>query len=163
KVPAISQFQFTVENKVLGIFLSRFILYTIVGIFLAVIFIFIGKFINKKRKSRFEVHDYADIKKEERIFYELISDIIMQMRYQYGKRAIELAQKIEGLIVDDESGKVLDINKDPAEIVSLLMIYYKKEFGKKADFISKRIDKKGAGKDSEVNKNINMIKKYFSE
>jgi len=163
KVPAISEFQFTVENKVFGIFLSRFILYTIVGIFLAVILIFIGRFINKKRRSRFEVHDYSDTKKEERVFYEMISDIIMQMRYQYGKRAIELAQKIEGLIVEDESGKVLDINKDPAEIVSLLMIYYKKEFGKNANFISKRIDKKGASKDSEVNKNINMIKKYFSE
>lgn len=163
KVPATSQFQFTIEKKILGVFVSQFIIYTIIGVILAVILILVGRFINRRRRSRFEAHDYSDIKKEERVFYELIGDMIMQMRYQKGKRAIELAQKIEGLVVDDESGKVLDINKDPAEIVTLLMIYYKKEFGKKADFLSQRIDKKSGSKDPEVNKNISMIKKYFSK
>jgi len=162
KVPATSQFQFSIEKKVLGIFLSRFIVYVIIGIVLAVILILAGRFIRRRRRSRFEAHDYSKIKKEERVFYELIGDMIMQMRYQKGRRAIELAQKIEGLVVEEESGKVLDINKDPAEIVTLLMIYYKKEFGKKADFLSSRIDKKSGSKDPEVNKNIGMIKKYFS-
>src|SRR6056297_3585180 len=162
KVPATSQFQFSIEKKVLGIFLSRFIVYVIIGLVLAVILILVGRFIRRRRRSRFEAHDYSKIKKEERVFYELIGDMIMQMRYQKGRRAIELAQKIEGLVVEDETGKVLDIDKDPAEIVTLLMIYYKKEFGKKADFLSKRIDKESGSKDPEVNKNISMIKKYFS-
>ena len=162
KVPATSQFQFSIEKKVLGIFLSRFIVYVIIGIVLAVILILAGRFIRRRRRSRFEAHDYSKIKKEERVFYELIGDMIMQMRYQKGRRAIELAQKVEGLVVEDGTGKVLDINKDPAEIVTLLMIYYKKEFGKKADFLSKRIDKESGSKDPEVNKNISMIKKYFS-
>lgn len=163
KAPAVSEFQFTVEKKILGVFVSQFIIYSIVGVVLAVVLIYIGRFVRRKRASRFEAHDYSDVKKEERGFYEMIGDMIMQMRYQHGTRAIEVASKIDGLVIDENTGKVLDINKDPAEIVTLLMIYYKKEFGKKADFISKRIDKKGASKDPNVNKNVEMIQKYFSE
>ena len=163
KVPAVSQFQFTVEKKIFGIFVSEFILYSVITLILVVGVIFLMRYIDKERKRRFSPHKYSDVKKGERIYYELIGDMIMQMRYREGDKAVELAKEVEGLEIDEDSCRVLNIDKDPAEIIALLMIEYEKNFGKKkADFISQKVNQKKPNTDKGLNKNIEMIKKYFS-
>jgi len=119
EVPAISQFEFTVERKFAGIFVSQLLIYGIVTVLIALAFAVVSRLIIKKRRARrIAPHEYPDVSKEERIFYEIISDTIMQMRYRVGDQALELAGKIDGLVVDENNGKVLEIKKSPEKIVA---------------------------------------------
>lgn len=162
KVPAVSQFQFTVENEFWGIFISDLILYTVITLVVAVLVIIATRFVIKERKRRFAPHTYSDVKKEDRIYYELMSDMIMQMRYREGDKAVELAKEIDGLEIDEDTGRIKNISKDPAEIITLLMIQYQKNFGKKkADVVSKKVNKKAPKEDEAIDKNLEMIRKYF--
>lgn len=163
KVPAKSQFQFTVENKFWGLFISDFIQYALITVIVAILALIATRFVVKERRKRFAPHKYSNVKKENRIYYELISDMIMQMRYREGDEAIELAQDIEGLKIEEDTGRVLEINKDPAEIITLLMIQYEKNFGrKKANQISKHMSRKKPQNKDTLNKNLEMINKYFN-
>lgn len=163
KVPAVSQFQFTVENKIWGLFVSQFIVYGLVVVITAIVAILLGRYVIKERKRRFGPHKYSDVEREKRIYYELISDMIMQMRYREGDKAVDLAKQVEGLDIDEDSCRVLNIEKDPAEIIALLMIQYEKNFGKKkTNFVSQKVNKKKPPQDKSLDKNIEMIKKYFS-
>jgi len=163
KVPAKSQFQFTVENKFWGLFISDLVQYALITVIVAVLALVVTRFVVKERRKRFAPHKYSNVEKGERIYYELISDMIMQMRYREGDKAIELAQGIEGLKIDEDTGRVLEINKDPTEIITLLMIQYKKNFGKnKTDQISKKMSQKKPENKESINKNLEMINKYFN-
>jgi len=158
EVPAVSNFQFTVEKKIAGIFASRFILYSIITLVVAIIFVIASRLLIKRRISRKDVYEYKEVPKDTRVFYELISDMILQMRQHEGDEAIEIAKNIDGLKIDELSGKVLKIDKDPAEIVALLMLYYQKKFGKSIDYSNSKTSEKN---NNSIERNIEMIKKYF--
>ncbi|KPJ55181.1 hypothetical protein AMJ47_01555 [Parcubacteria bacterium DG_72] len=162
KVPASSNFQFTVERKIAGIFVSQLIVYGIITVLIGILFAVVSRLIIKKRRaSRLSPHEYSNVPKQERLFYELISDIIMQMRYYSGHKAIEIAENIDGLVVQEGSGKVLKINKDPAEIIALLILQYQKQIGKKMRVLPRRTDRETKTRLRPIDKNLDIIKKYF--
>ena len=163
EVPATSKFEFSVERKIAGIFVSQFILYGTVTILVGIAFAVLSRLIIKRRASRSNPHEYSDVPKEERLFYEIISDIIMQMRSHKGDQAIQIAGKIDGLVINEENGRVLKINKDPAEIVALLILQYQKSFGKKMVFSPRESDKETKELLRPVEKNLDIIKKYFNK
>jgi len=163
EVPATSKFEFTVERKIAGIFISQLILYGIITLLIGIAFAVLSRLIIKRRASRLNPHEYSDVPKEERLFYEIISDIIMQMRYRAGDRAMEIASSIDGLVINKENGKVLEINKDPAEIVAVLILQYQKSFGKKMVFSPRESDKEAKELLRPVEKNLDIIKKYFDK
>ena len=161
EVPATSKFEFTVERKIAGIFVGQFILYGVITILIGIAFAVSSRLIIKRRTSRLAPHEYSDVPKEKRLFYEIISDMIMQMRYHTGDQAIQIAAKIDGLVINEDNGRVLKINKDPAEIVALLVLQYQKIFGKKMVFSPRESDKEVKELLRPVEENLNIIKKYF--
>lgn len=161
EVPAISKFQFTVEKKIAGIFVSQLIIYGIITILIGIAFAVVSRLIIKRRASRFTPHQYPEVPKQDRVFYEIISDIIMQMRYHVGDWALELTGNIDGLVVERGSGRVLKINKDPAEIVALLILQYQKHIGKKTRVLPRKIDRETKERLRPIDSNLNIVKKYF--
>lgn len=162
KVPAFSSSEFTIENKIAGIFISDFLIYGSITLFVGLIFAVVSRLIIKRRASRLALHEYSHIPKPKRIFYEMVSDMIMQMHNSIGDRAYEMASKIDGLSIDKDNGMVLNITKDPTEIVTLLLIQYQKIF--RNEFISPReIDEKTGEHLHPVEENIEIINKYFSK
>lgn len=162
RVPATSQFEFTVEKKIAGIFISQFILYSGIALAIGMVFAVVSRLIIKRRRlSRISPHEYSDVPKEKRLFYEIISDTIMQMRYQAGDRALRIARGIDGLLIDGKNGKVLAIKKSPEKIIALLILQYEKHLGQKVNFALRKTDLKTKRRLSEVDKNLIIIRKYF--
>jgi CheY-like chemotaxis protein len=91
----------------------------------------------------------------EKFFCQIISDIIIRMRNRVGFAALEIAEKIDGLTVDS-SGRVVKVEKDPTEIIALLVLNYEKYFYEKVFLPSL-----WASEGEKVNKNIEIVKKYF--
>ena len=160
EVPATSKFQFTVERKIAGIFISQLILYGLLILVVGLIFAIISRLIIKRRYSRQTPHDYSKVAKQERIFFEIVSDLVAEMRQQIGSKAIEIARSVGGLDIN-ENGRVLEIKKDPAEIVALITLEYEKFIGKKVSFSPRKTDGEAKRSLSEVDKNLDIIKKYF--
>ena len=162
EVPAVSQFQFTVEKKFASFFISDLLLYGGTTLGVGLIFAVVSRIIMKRRRaSRLRPHEYSDIPKGERIYYEMMSDLVMQMRYSIGEKAIELTQSIEGLDLDPDSGRVLSITKSPAKVIALLVLQFEKESGKKVNLAlrgSKEATKKQV---APVDKNLFVVRKYF--
>ena len=162
EVPAVSRFEFTVEKKFAGIFVSQLLVYGIVTLLIALAFAVVSRLIIKKRRvRRIAPHEYPDVPKEERIFYEIMSDTIMQMRYRVGDQALELAGKIEGLIIDEDNGKVLEIKKSPEKIIAMLILQYERNLGEKVSFAMRKSGKKSKERLAEVEKNLVVVRKYF--
>jgi hypothetical protein len=161
EVPAGSNFEFTVEQKIAGIFVSQLIVYGIITVVVSIVFVAVSRLIIKRRICRFTPYEYSEVPKQKRLFYEIVSDIIMQIRCRVGDRAIEIAGNIDGLIIEKESGKVLGINKDPAEIVALLILQYQKEIGKKTKVLPRKADEETKERLHTVEKHLDIIKKYF--
>lgn len=158
-VPAVSSYQFTVERKIVGIFLTDLITHGIFTLFVGLLIAFISSLLIKKRKaSRLTPYDYSKVPKDERIFYEIISDIIMQMRYRLGDKAVDIAKNINGLSVED-NGRVININKRSASIVALLIAKYENLLGQKVSFSFKKINAKTKINYSRTNKNLLVIRK----
>ena len=134
--PAVSQFQFTVETKIGGFFVSDLIFYSIVIVLIAGVITGIFMYLSARpyREQRMILHDYGAMPKAERIYYEIISDIIAQMRLRIGDDALEIAQQIPALEINGESGRVLRIADDPAKIVALLIHRYEMFLGKPISF-----------------------------
>jgi len=159
-VPASSSYQFTVERKIGGIFLSDLILYGILTLFLGILVAVLGHLIIKKRRAdRFMPHEYPKIPLVNRVFYEIISDTIMQMRYQIGRKALEIAKDIDGLKIDEENGRVLEVKKKPAKIIALLISKYENILGQKVSFSFNQYDKKIKNA-AATNKNLVIIRKH---
>ena len=162
EVPATSQFQFNIEIKIAGIFVSQFILYGIIVLIIGIVFAVVSRLIMKKRRTgRIVSHEYSDVPKHDRLFYEMISDTIAQMRYRVGDKAIELASDIDGLVIDENTGKVLKLTKNPAKIIALLVLRYENELGEKVSFALRRIDDGTEKRLKPVDKNLVIVRKYF--
>lgn len=125
-------------------------------------FVIASRLIKKKlRVGRVTPHEYPDIPKEERIFYEIVSDIIMQMRQRVGDKALDIAKNIDDLVIDENNGRVLDIKKSPAKIIALLILKYEKMLGEKISFAFPRPNEKTKDHLAAVEKNLVVIRKYF--
>lgn len=161
-VPATAQFQFTVEKKIAGIFISQFIVYSVITLLVGTGFSVVSRMIIKKRRTgRLIPHDYSKVEKDERIFYEIISDTIGQMRFRAGDDALEIAQNIPGLKIDGETGKVLDIERNPAKIIALLVLRYETLLGRKVSFAPRKKGQKAEEKLASAKKNVEVVRKYF--
>ncbi len=162
KVPVAASYQFTVEQKILGLFTSQFIIYGIITVFVGIAFVIVSRLIKKKlRVSRLAPHEYPDISKEERIFYEIVSDIIAQMRQRVGDRALDIAKSIDDLVIDENTGRVIRVKKSPAKIIALLILKYEKTLGEKISFAFPKPNDKTKEHLAAVEKNLVVIRKYF--
>ncbi|HUC88602.1 MAG TPA: hypothetical protein VMR49_01040 [Candidatus Paceibacterota bacterium] len=133
--PATAQFSFTVEKKIFGLFQSDFYLYGGILILVSIIVGVISHFwIKRRRTMRFAPEDYSDIPHGERVFYELISDTVMGMRAQVGESALDIAKQIDGLVIDEKTGRVLKLTAKPSKVVAELVSGYEKALGKKVSF-----------------------------
>jgi hypothetical protein len=135
EAPAVSSFLFKVEKKIGSFFVSDVILYGLILVLL--LFVGFGVMyvtISAGKKSRVRLHDYSDKPKDQIIYYEMLSDTIMQMRLRVGDAAVDIATHIDGLIIDPKTGKILKITGEPSKIMALLVSGYDKIFGKKVSF-----------------------------
>ncbi len=138
-VPAATQFPFTVERKILGIFQSDFFLYGGITTLVSIFMLALGhSLIKRSRRARFTPFDYSDIPHDQRTFYEILSDTIMEMRGRVGDDAINIAAHIDGLKIDKETGRVLAFTEHPSKIIATLVSEYEKLLGKKVSFSLRR-------------------------
>jgi hypothetical protein len=132
QVPATATQQFSVEQKIFGIFVSDFWTYLAIlciAILLAVLLILF--FLRYRKQTRFAPIDYSHIPRKGRVYYEIISDAIQQMRYHEGDRAIAvIIADIPGLVIDADSGRVMALTRDPSEIIAAIVSQYEHAFGK---------------------------------
>lgn len=126
KVPATTRFPFTVEQKIIGLFKDQFYLYGGITLAISLLAGVVGHiWIKRRRLTRSEIFDYSDVPHDERVFYEIISDTILEMRQHIGDRALNIASDIDGLKIDQNTGRVLNIKQNPSKIVSELMAQFK--------------------------------------
>jgi len=178
--PAISSFEFVVEKKFAGFFISQWLTYGLFAIIFGAVTFFLGRLMwKKKRFSRLDPHEYGDVPKGDRVFYEIISDIIAQMRLRVGDKALELAGGIDGLVIDEETSRVLSVSKNPAKIIALLVLRYENELGEKISFGLRQTEGvldnddeakparnathsvAGGEKIKPIDKNLVIVRKYF--
>lgn len=134
-VPATTQFPFIVENKIIGLFQSDFFLYGGITALVGILMVFLGRFLIKRQKiTRLTPIDYSDIPHDQRVFFELLSDTIMEMRLRVGDKALDVAKNINGLTINEKTGRVLKITENPAKIIALLVSGYDKILGQKVSF-----------------------------
>ena len=134
-VPATGAYQFEVERTVFGLFLSELLLYSgIVLVVIALITTLLIVLLRKRTRDRLTPRDYSHVPREQRIFYEIIGDTILQMRYHEGNEAIALAVGIQGLVFDERAGRIISITGDPAQILAELIRRYRERFGKQINF-----------------------------
>lgn len=133
--PAQTEFPFTVEDKVLGLFLSDFTLYGGTTVTLSILSVLgYTLFRRYKKETRFAPFAYANVPSDVRIFYEILSDTIMGMRQRVGDDALFVASQIEGLKIDISTGRVLSVGENPSKIIASLVYEYEKLLGKKVSF-----------------------------
>ena len=71
------------------------------------------------------------VHKDERVFYEPVSDTIFNMRQKVGERALDIASHVDGLTIDKKTGRVLKLTRNPSKIIAELVSEYEKNLGKK--------------------------------
>jgi hypothetical protein len=159
--PATSSFKFTVESKFLGMFVTDLAIWAISIIALMTASALIIRHYVKKRIRRNAPFEYENIASQERMFYEITSDIVAQMRYRIGNKALELADEVQGLKIDMRTGRILKITKEPSEIIAMLIYRYEKYLGIKIITTPEPLGKNMAGVLRPVNQNLSIIEKYF--
>lgn len=159
--PAVSKFEFKVNRKIAGLFLDQLAIYVLIVLFVGFAFFVLSRVFVGRRKRRLALLDYGEVEKEQRPFFELISDLIVTARKQHGERAIEIAAEIDGLVLDEEEGRVLNINKDPAEIIALLILKYERAFKKKIKYQPRKKNQELKNKFKAIEDNLTIARKYF--
>ncbi len=138
-VPATTQFSFRVERKILGLWQSDFWLYGGGTLVVSMLMLALGHALIKRRRAmRFTPFDYSDVPHDQRTFYEILSDTIMEMRERVGDEALVIASNIGGLKVDKNNGRVLALTEHPSKIIATLVSEYEKLLGKKVSFSFRR-------------------------
>ena len=133
--PAVSSFHIVVERKIGTFFESDLIAYSVVIVpIVLIVFISIVLISKWKQKHVISAHDYSDKPKDQILYYEILDDIIHQMRLRAGDDALEIAKKIPFLAINEKNGLVINISKDPAQVVASLISQYEKSFGRKVSF-----------------------------
>lgn len=133
--PAVSKFNFVVESKIAGLFQSDLIILFIISTLIISILLFIFYLFNKRnRVNKIASYDYSDRPKSQMIYYEILGNVINQMRLRIGDSALEIAQGIPDLEINKKTGKIVDIKKEPAKIIALLIYRFEKFSGQKISF-----------------------------
>ncbi len=142
--PAISKTPFFVEEKIGGFFKSDLTVYSIflflviaVVVLLAVLITYILSR-HKKIHSATIQYDYSNKPKDQIIYYEILSGIVSQMRLRIGDKALKIAKENPELEINEKTGEIIEIKKDPAKIVSLLISEYEKLIGQPISFDVRR-------------------------
>lgn len=137
--PATTEFPFTVERKILGIFQSDFLLFGGIISLVSILMLVLGRaLVKRRRKVRSAPLDYSEIPSDKRVFYELISDTIMTMRLKVGERALDIAKQIGDLSIDEKTGRVLKLTGQPSKVIAELVLGYEKALGEKVSFSFRR-------------------------
>lgn len=132
--PASSSFRFTVAPALFGVFLRDAAMYV-----LALAAASGGAYLLLRRHPARKGHEYSHIPPSARIYYEIISDILHEMRLHSGDKALVLARNVPGLTIGDD-GRIQAVNGDPADVVARLIEAYETDsnsrislsFGKRA-------------------------------
>lgn len=133
--PAVSKFNFVVENKIIGLFQNDLIILFTVSTLILLIILFIFYLLTKRNRSgRIVSYDYSDRPKSQMIYYEILSNVINQMRLRIGDSAFEITENIPDLEVNKKTGKIINIKKEPAKIIALLIYRFEKFSGQKISF-----------------------------
>ena len=135
--PAESGFPFAVERAYLGVFVSDWFEYGGAAFLLAIVAFVVGRLFVRFRSRRAPIHEYAGTPKNERIYYEMVSDTITQMRLRLGDAALDVARSVEGLSIDPETGRVLALKGDPAAIIAALVKRYEARSGAHVNFAAR--------------------------
>ncbi len=169
KVPAIARLPFQVEYKFFGFFIDQLLILAGAVTAATLLLILLVYFINKSRRIVVSQFNYKDAPPALRPYYELISDIILTMRLHLGDKAIKMANKIKGLKVS-EQGEVLEIKKEPLDIVTLLTLLYENNLKYKGLNLSKKAINLRETKAQQIEEKVeyqktakllNHIEKYF--
>lgn len=133
--PAISKLNFVVENKIVGLFQSDLIILFIISTLIISILLFIFYLFDKRnRVNKIASYDYSDRPKSQMIYYEILGNVINQMRLRIGDSALEIAQGIPDLEINKKTGKIINIKNEPAKIIALLIYRFEKFSGQKISF-----------------------------
>ena len=79
-------------------------------------------------------HDYSHKPPQDIIYYEMLSNIIGQMRLHSGDEALLMVKNIPDLEINAATGEILNIKQDPAKIIALLIARYEKLSGRRLSF-----------------------------
>lgn len=113
-----------------GLLFSALFIVTAVFAGMVLVYCMFGRRWNR----RLILHDYSDKPKDEIIYYQMLSDIVAQMRLRIGDDAFKIAQNIPDLEIDTKTGRIVRIKKDPAKIIALLISRYEKLSGNRISF-----------------------------
>ena len=128
--PAISQFMFEIEPKILGFFRSDFFVWLLSIIISALSGMYLTDRAIDRWRKRFVIYDYSHVVANDRLYYETISDTIGNMRQHVGDEALRIASNIPGLVIDPFTGKVLFIERSPSKILEVLILRYEALLGR---------------------------------
>jgi hypothetical protein len=78
--------------------------------------------------------DYTHKPEKDIVYYEILSDVIQQMRLKMGAKAVKVAQDIPGLSINKKNGYIDHISENPSKIISMLISRYEKIWGKPISF-----------------------------
>lgn len=148
--------EFRPDSPIAVFFLKRPLSQFIVPAVL-VILLFLTLFVLTSRSLNGHRHDYFSVLPENRLFFEIISDIIGRARARFGIAAAILAEKTPGLKID-ENDLVLRIEKDPIETITILLLNYEKYFHKRI-----KIPTRAGRRYKDLKKNLRLYGKYFRE
>jgi hypothetical protein len=109
-----------VERTLFGFFIKDLLLGG--GALAAVFLVFV--LTRRFRKTRSPRRLYENIPYKERVYYEIMDDIIYQMRQRDGDAVFRIISAIPGLTVNRETGRVEDIKGDPSSITSQLIKHF---------------------------------------
>ncbi len=133
--PAVSKFSFTVEKKIGGFFANDLILYSAIAfllIFAGLVFVYF--FTGYGQRHKVMLYDYSDKPKSQIIYYQILGNIISEMRLRIGDDAIDIAKDIPNLHINEKNGYIIDIKDAPAKIIALLISRYEKISGQRLSF-----------------------------
>jgi hypothetical protein len=132
KTPAVSSFPFSVEQDVGGVFLSDLLLYIGIALATAVVVTVAIGFSSRAVPTVYE--DYSHIPHRTRIYYEIVSDVIREMRMYEGDRILVMAARVPGLEINSDTGRVISFTQDPASVVAALVKSFEMQFNKRVNF-----------------------------
>lgn len=131
--PAYSSFGFLVEPKIFGMFRSDLALFSALAVVLLASAILGFALMQRRRYHSMIPRDFSHVSEHERVYYEIVSDVLQQMRFSIGAKAVRIASRVEGIELDGKGG-VARLTRDPAEVVADLVTTYEQATSKKLGF-----------------------------
>lgn len=131
--PAYSSFGFLVEPKLFGMFRSDLALFSALAAALFGAAILGFALLQRRRYHSMIPRDFSHIPERDRVYYEIVSDVLQQMRFAIGAKVVRIASKVEGIELDGKGG-VARLTREPASVVADLVTTYERATAKKLGF-----------------------------